>query len=155
MLWRFPLIALLAAGLIAAVACGDDDDSSNDDETAAPQAEGDQTVQLEAADFSFSPDTISGPAGSTVTVEFSNTGEAPHDFTLEGSERSRELGPGESETFDMTLPADEIEFFCSIHPDQMRGTITPTDAEADEGASGAEEDGGDEEAGAGAAGFSY
>lgn len=71
---------------------------------------------------SFIPSSITIAAGATVVWE--NTSPIPHTVTAEdGSYDAGVLQPGQ--TFSQTFPeAGTYRFFCQIHPDTMRGTIT-------------------------------
>jgi plastocyanin len=154
----FPALVLLVA---AAIACGDDDeaDTGTTEETSpaatredegdrieTPDATGDDTgaptgaatglddeVQVAAADFSFSPDTFSLPAGAPVKIEVRNTGSAPHTLTVYSDEEYSSAVPGadtdtieggEDASIETTFDAGQYFFRCEIHPTQMEGEFT-------------------------------
>lgn len=79
-------------------------------------------VALSIVDFSFQPADITVSAGETVT--WNNSGAAPHTVTAE--DRSFDAGTipaGGSAA--VTFPAaGAYAYFCAIHPDAMRGTVT-------------------------------
>jgi plastocyanin len=108
-------------------------------ETDEPDGGGDGAIQLEAADFSFSTDTISAPAGSEVTIEFSNTGDAFHTFTVDELNISEQLDGGESTTITFTMPDSETPFYCAFHQSVMTGTLQPADESAQSGGGGNDE----------------
>ena len=91
---------------------------------------GGTTVDLDAADFSFSRSTITAPAGSEVTVEFANVGNAPHTFTVDDLGVSEQLSSGGNATIAFTMPDSETEFYCAIHPTLMMGTLVPGEVSA-------------------------
>ncbi len=131
MLWRILVMPVLALALAGVAACGDDDSDDDDPaETTAPAgtateppSQGATTVQ--AIDFAFDKASISGEAGSTVEIDFSNEGLATHTFTVEELEVDLVLSAGESGTLQFTFPDESFEFFCRFHPTQMRGTLEP------------------------------
>jgi plastocyanin len=110
---------LLFVGAFALLAaCGGRDGGASDHECADPQPA--DTVQL--ADFEFRPDCFMAVAGATIGLE--NTGEAPHTFTVEGTDVDVDLDAGDSD--DVTIPdvePDEYRVTCTYHP-QMIGTLT-------------------------------
>jgi plastocyanin len=75
------------------------------------------------ADFSFTPASITVDVGDTVT--WTNSGpDEPHTATAnDGSFDTGEIavGASASHTFDQ---AGTFAYVCSIHPDQMSGTVT-------------------------------
>jgi plastocyanin len=95
----------------------------------------DQPVPIVADEFSFDPDTFAVAAGSAVTVELSNVGNAPHDitFVLDAGrvEQSDRIRNGETTSLSFTAPVEpgSYEFYCSVgdHKDQgMFGVLTVT-----------------------------
>jgi plastocyanin len=133
MLWRILVLPLLA--LAAVAACGDDDDGAGpaettvpaDTETGAPTASpGAEVITVQAIDFAFDKASISAQAGSTVAIDFSNEGLAPHTFTVDELGVDLQLSAGDSGTIEFTFPDESFEFYCRFHPSQMRGTLEPT-----------------------------
>lgn len=86
-----------------------------------PLVDPDGTVHVELVENAFvGPDVI--PVGSTLTV--TNIGSSDHDLTTEdGTLDSGTLGPEESTTLVLDTPG-RIEWVCSLHPNDMRRTIT-------------------------------
>jgi plastocyanin len=71
--------------------------------------------------YKFSPAVIEIDAGTTVT--WTNNDNFPHNVhLLDGSDRSVDLGIGESGTITFEEPGT-IYYECAIHPQQMRGKI--------------------------------
>ena len=86
---------------------------------------GGQAVEVEAEQFAFNPDEISAPAGETVTVTFTNSDDTPHTFTVTDLAcDTSAVGGGAEAELSFTMPEEETEFICTIHPD-MKGTLTP------------------------------
>jgi plastocyanin len=134
------------------MACGGDDDDSGgtatqpagattrgstDGASATPTQDngggGATFVEIDAADFSFSPSEVSAAAGIDLDIVISNTGQATHTFNLYRDAgytqpvEDAETGNIFSETVDefhVTLDAGEYFFRCEIHPQQMQGTLT-------------------------------
>ena len=75
------------------------------------------------ANFTFSPGTLTVPAGTTVV--FDNDDDIPH--TVVASDRSfRSQALDTTDQFSITLTkAGEIDYFCSLHP-RMTGKIIVT-----------------------------
>ena len=136
-LFRVVFFLFLGALLAGAVgACGDDDDEGGDGgaETAGATtpAGGASTAEVDAADFSFTPNEFTVAAGEEVTVVLNNTGDAPHTLTVYSDEEFTEPVPGadtgtvnldESGDFAATFEAGEYYFQCQFHLSQMQGEL--------------------------------
>lgn len=126
------LLALVSAAVVLLGACGggsdeDQDGSQGTGETAAGECggSGGKTLRLEATDFQFEPSELSAPAGEQVTVEFTNSDEAPHTFTIEDLDcDTGSVEAGQSAELSFTMPGSETGWICTIHPD-MTGTLIP------------------------------
>jgi plastocyanin len=79
--------------------------------------------QVKIDNFTFGPDTLTVPAGTTIT--FNNDDDIPHTVVAtDKSFRSQALDTGDS--FAVTLTkAGVINYFCSLHP-RMTGKIVVT-----------------------------
>jgi plastocyanin len=87
-------------------------------ETAEPVATNQVTLPKS---YRFEPELIRVDAGTTVT--WTNEDDFPHNVhLLDGSDLTEDLPVGESAsiTFDQ---AGEIDYECSLHPQQMQGTV--------------------------------
>jgi len=86
------------------------------------------TIDIETVDLKFNPTEFSIAADTDVTVNLTNNGALPHDFTIDDpAVASGELAGGEATTFTLNLPEGEYEFYCSIpgHKEAgMVGTVT-------------------------------
>jgi plastocyanin len=112
-------IAAVVAATLVLAACGGDSDSAGDDDPAAG-VDG-PTVILR--DIAFQPDTISVPAGGTVTWVFDDGG-IPHNVVA--ADDSFESETKDSGRFTHTF--DDVGTFpyvCTIHPN-MKGTVQVT-----------------------------
>lgn len=102
-------------------------------QTPPPAGDG-QTIELTAVDaFTFRPATLQAQADVPIIFQFQNADTLqPHDVSIEGAGEGGAAwvgapftGPGQSSTYSApALAAGEYEFFCSIHPTTMRGTLT-------------------------------
>ena len=86
---------------------------------------------MNIGDLFFRPSSLSVSLGTTVT--WSNGGDFVHTTTAgtagtqSGEWHSGSVAPGES--FSVTFEtAGTFQYFCSIHPNDMRATIVVTDA---------------------------
>ena len=74
-----------------------------------------QTVQVTAADMSFTPSRIEVPVGTRLVLEVTNADdELVHDLVFANGVSGTRLGPGETETIDVGVITDDIDGWCSI-----------------------------------------
>lgn len=95
----------------------------------APQAVTSQAQQaVTVRDFSFTPNAFSAPRGEVLMVTVTNSGPAPHTFTISGVVDSGSIAPGTSRTVQFTpAQAGSLTFFCTIHGQNvMSGQISVT-----------------------------
>ena len=130
---RAALLLAACAVLFVGVACSSEDDSSGEKSAAAPSGAVvvDGAISVKAKDNVFEPKSFTAPAGMAVTVTLDNTGAALHNFALadqkgpDGKEIQTELiAGGKTDTVEFTLPAGTYNYYCTVHPAEMRGTIT-------------------------------
>jgi plastocyanin len=77
---------------------------------------------VELADFVFRPDCLSADSGATIALD--NTGDAPHTFTVEGTDVDVNLDAGSSGAADLgTVDPGTYAVTCTFHP-QMEATLT-------------------------------
>jgi plastocyanin len=106
-------IALTVALLLPA--CGGD---------AEPEACTDPVpaTTIELADFAFRPDCLSADAGATISLE--NSGEAPHTFTVDGTDVDFDLDAGAATQASLSgVDPGLYAVTCTYHP-QMTATLT-------------------------------
>ncbi len=113
-------------GEITVVAAGVGAGAESDDASAG------EPVTIEAFDFGFDPAIVEVASGATIGL-FSS-GQAPHDFVIEGYEDATVVFPQDGTTVEWTvpddLPAGTYTFYCSVgnHRAQgMEGEITITE----------------------------
>lgn len=109
---------LLAAGLLAGCGAGAEKTGNVKDGKAAGDA-----VKIEAGDNFFKPENVTLNAGEEVTVEITNAGDTPHDWTIdEPSVGTGEMAAGDVANATFTVPDDDVKFVCTLHRG-MEGTI--------------------------------
>jgi plastocyanin len=103
-------------GLLALTGCGNGGDGLQE---AAEPVRTDR-VELPKS-YRFEPKAIEVDAGTT--VEWVNRDDFPHNVhLLDGSDRLEPLPVGDRASITFEEPG-EIEYECSLHPQQMRGTV--------------------------------
>jgi plastocyanin len=79
------------------------------------------TATVEMQDFAFSPTCIQVAAGGTLRL--SNTGDAPHTFTVRGTEVSEQAGAGDDADVSLAgVAAGTYSVYCAFHL-QMTATL--------------------------------
>ena len=101
------------------VACGGSEPSGH---VRNGPATGD-AVRIVAGDSFFEPDSVTVPAQQQVTLEITNEGDIPHDFSIEGLDVSTgAIQPGEIKTITLEPKEGTFEFVCLFHGG-MSGTL--------------------------------
>lgn len=109
------LRVLVALVLVTAAGCGG---APKAEPCSDPVAAG--TVRM--VDFAFEPDCLSATSGATIHLE--NAGDAPHSFTVQGTDVSVDLKAGTSGEADLSgAEAGRYPVTCIYHP-QMTATLT-------------------------------
>ena len=87
------------------------------------------TVTVGVDGMSYTPSDIEVPKGDELVVEFENTGTDLHDITFGNGEASERINPGQTETVNVGVIGEDMDFWCSVsnHREMgMEGTITVT-----------------------------
>lgn len=73
-------------------------------------------IEVKGSEYSFSPKAIDLAAGETIAIKFTNTGNLPHDFNVDGlAIKTKVLKAGESETINITADkTGSYTFYCSV-----------------------------------------
>jgi uncharacterized cupredoxin-like copper-binding protein len=126
-----PSVALLATAtalFLAACGGGDSEPAAQEPATGGGSA---RTIEIDASDFAFSPNTIELDAPGTYTFVVTNSGQAEHALEIEGQgieEKSETIGAGgEAQLTVEITEAGEYEIYCPVagHRDMgMEGTLT-------------------------------
>ncbi len=103
-----------------------------------PAGSGGPAVTIEttqAAPIAFNPNTFTVAAGSSVTVNYTNNSNVPHDIALfDGKDQNSNIiatstqgtGPNNAQTVTFTAPSQPGTYFfwCTVHTLTMTGTYT-------------------------------
>ncbi len=112
---RTAVVVVAVTGVLTA--CG------SSSTTKSPSAAG-NTVDLTAANITYSPTDIKVPAGD-VTFVVKNSDKVEHNLTIEdGGNVNADVASGKTVNAKATLKAGTYKFHCEYHPDAMKGTIT-------------------------------
>jgi uncharacterized cupredoxin-like copper-binding protein len=101
-----------------------EDSAESTDGSSAVSAE---PVALDMVELAFKPDAFEIPANTDVTINLTNSGNLPHNFSIPTEDVSVDLAAGESTTFVLNLPAGAYDFDCAVpgHKDAgMVGKLT-------------------------------
>ncbi|CAN5893222.1 hypothetical protein BH23ACT12_BH23ACT12_10790 [soil metagenome] len=80
-------------------------------------------VKIEAGDNFFKPEALTLEAGEQVTVEINNSGNRPHDWTIdELTVSTGVMSAGEVANATFTVPGEDVKFVCTLHRG-MEGTF--------------------------------
>lgn len=118
------LVAGTALALSAAVLAGCSSDTG-----VTPTGET-TTVTVQVDGMHYTPAEIEVPVGDELVVEFENTGLDLHDISFGNGEASERLNPGDTETIEVGVVGEDMEFWCSVsnHREMgMEGMIVVTD----------------------------
>jgi plastocyanin len=132
------LVLLIACLALTITACGGDDDddggggSATTTEQPAPADDGGgggdgggEAASVDIPDISFEPAELTVKAGTTVT--WTNSDDLTHTVTKDGVAPGPEFDSGDLEPgdeFEQTFDEPgEINYICTIHAAQQRGTI--------------------------------
>jgi len=113
---RMRIAGLFLLALALLPAC--DGDAAEPDPCTDPAP----ATSVDLADFVFEPDCLSADAGATVTLE--NVGDAPHTFTVAGTDVDVSVDAGSSEDASLSgVDPGTYTVTCTFHP-QMEATLT-------------------------------
>jgi plastocyanin len=122
-------LAVLGIALVVVLtACSGDDveTGSVPGRAGGKPVPGAPTVDVDASNFEFGPDTITIDAQEDVTVALHST-EGPHDFAVDGLGRVTDVGGGDSASGRLRIDRrGRYTFFCTLpgHRDGgMEGTV--------------------------------
>jgi nitrite reductase (NO-forming) len=107
------------AGMVGTLTVVDDSGGSTD-ASSTP-------IALDMVELAFKPDSFEIAANTDVTINLTNSGNLPHNFSIPSEEISVDLAAGESSTFVLNLPPGTYDFDCNVpgHKDAgMVGKLT-------------------------------
>ncbi len=123
-----PILTLGAVLALGAAACGD----TTPTESAEP-APSEAEVTIVGDDLAFDTTELETAIGQTLSMTFDNREAGiAHNLHVEGTAAGDATTDIEEGPTTQTLAvsfdeAGEFEYFCDVHPQQMRGTITVTE----------------------------
>ena len=119
------LLALVAATLLLAGACGGGDEEPSEAGSGDDMSSTDALpVTMTAKDLAFSPEALEGHATHTMDLTFVNEDDTAHTFTIDEMDVDLEAAGGEEATTTFTPEeTGTFEFYCKIHP-SMKGELT-------------------------------
>lgn len=122
------IMAVSAALVLGAAACGDT--TPNVDQSTASTSSGARDVTIVAEKIAFDTTELEATVGETLTISYDNRdARIPHNLHVNGgtggpAKTAVEEGPV-TQSLKVTFEeAGTFEYFCEVHPQQMRGTIT-------------------------------
>ena len=95
----------------------------------APQPAAGKTVNVDATEFAFNPNTFSGTVGQKITFKINNKGTVDHNFVILNADGSQELAKtevkvGASATLDFTpTAAGEYQVDCNLPGHKEAGMV--------------------------------
>lgn len=95
----------------------------------APQPAAGKTINVEATEFAFNPNTFSGTVGQKLTFKINNKGTVDHNFVILNADGSQELAKtevkvGTSGTLDFTpTAAGEYQVDCNLPGHKEAGMV--------------------------------
>ena len=107
------LAALAAGGLLLAGGAEARHDPPAPAQVAASNL---ATQAVQVRDFTYSPASFNATLGDPMTVTVTNSGPAPHTFTISGVADSGQIPAGQTRTVQFTpARAGDLTFFCTVH----------------------------------------
>jgi plastocyanin len=131
---KLTIVIGVTAAVLLLAACSSSSSSSSTGATggtetspavAGTDVQGKTTFAIDAQDFSFSPNALTGSPGQSLAITVTNKGSATHTFTIDSENVSVELAPGDSQKVTVTFPeSGSVEFYCQFHVGSgMKGTL--------------------------------
>lgn len=128
---RRAALAVGAVALLGAAACGGEAKGASEPAGGPLTVGADGTVTITAKDNVFAPKAFNAPANQVVTLTLDNKGAAIHNWAIAGEKgpdgkefQTALIQAGQQGTASFTLPAGTYDFYCPVHPVEMRGKLT-------------------------------
>lgn len=122
---RFSLLTVLALTLVVVLAaCGGGGSSSGGGGAASGR-----TINVEATEFAFNPNSFTGKVGEQITFKVTNKGTVDHNFVILTPDGSKELANmtikvGASNSLNFTPPsAGDYQIDCNIAGHKEAGMV--------------------------------
>lgn len=81
------------------------------------------TVQVEARDMRFFPDSVDVPAGNTLVIELTNADTQVHDLALDTGMTSGRLAPGATARIDAGVVGRQVDGWCTVIGHRQMGMV--------------------------------
>lgn len=81
------------------------------------------TVQVEARDMRFYPDSVDVPAGNTLIIELTNVDTQVHDLALDTGATSGRLAPGSTARIDAGVVGRQVDGWCTVIGHRQMGMV--------------------------------
>ncbi len=91
--------------------------------TAAKAPSGPMTVDVVLDEFSVTPEKIEVAAGQKLILNVTNQGAMAHDLKIDGTDGTKMLASGESETVELEAPAASTEAWCTVAGHREAGMV--------------------------------
>ena len=127
------VLVLGVLALLVGAACSSEDDSGPGGSAAGkPTVDANGVITVITKDNAFDPKEFVAQADQKTTVTVDNKGAALHnfEFTKQKDAEGKTIGtdpqlvqPNQKGTATFTLPAGTYDFYCSVHPAEMRGKV--------------------------------
>jgi plastocyanin len=122
---RLAIATIALSATLVVAGCGSDK-KSDDAGTADSGGAAAKTVDIKAANFSFTPSAVELKAGDKVTFSVTNGDTVEHNLTIEDLKVDTDVEAGKTATVSATPKAGTYQYHCEYHPQKMTGTITVT-----------------------------
>jgi plastocyanin len=110
-----PTVRVFIASLaLLAAACGSGQERSAQDLCPNPVP----ATEVQMVDFAYAPTCVEARPGTTLSVR--NDGQAPHTFTVVGTDVDANVAAGQSERVDLSgIAPGTYEVICTYHPQMV------------------------------------
>ncbi|MDG3012651.1 multicopper oxidase domain-containing protein [Rhodococcus sp. D2-41] len=81
------------------------------------------TVQVDAANMRFTPDSVTVPVGNRLVINVTNKDTMVHDMVLASGQSTGRLGPDQRATLEVAVVGKSIEGWCSIIGHRQQGMV--------------------------------
>lgn len=117
-------VTLVAAALLLASCGGDGNGGGGEGTGGGGEGAGDGgATTLTMVDNAFQPSSLTASSGSD--LELSNEGQTIHNLSIEGTDLSEDVEPGQSTTVTIDVDPGDYTMFCEYHRSAgMEGVIT-------------------------------
>ncbi len=85
-------------------------------------------VPVELAEMEYRPATVVIPADQPVSLEFRNTGNLEHDWSVDALAFSPNVRPGQTAVAELLAPAGTYEVYCSLPGHREAGMVATLEA---------------------------